>query len=200
MVTVNLYCCWNEWGGAKNTKPRCVATWPYILIYTAKFWLYYVVIRSWIFIRSVHQIKSKQSYWSSGQLLYYYNIVLLYTIYNTIYYIYYYNSTTINDHGCQHVTGRFESIRMPLNKSAGWLSFVQSHLTPFHQFSDRRYHKSGRGLGEENFCRVLFYNGEVLRLKLKGCNSERILRVIQNNSRKSFTEVINWCWWDSKSP
>ncbi len=28
-------------------------------------------------------------------------------------------STTINDQGCQHVTGVFESIRMPLSKSAG---------------------------------------------------------------------------------
>ncbi len=27
-------------------------------------------------------------------------------------------STTINDQGCQHMTRRFESIRMPLNKSA----------------------------------------------------------------------------------
>ncbi len=38
-------------------------------------------------------------------------------------------STTINDQGCQHVTGKFESIRMPLNKSAGWPTFVQSHLS-----------------------------------------------------------------------
>ncbi len=38
-------------------------------------------------------------------------------------------STTINDQGCQHVTGRFESVRMPLNKSAGWATFVQSHLS-----------------------------------------------------------------------
>ncbi len=38
-------------------------------------------------------------------------------------------STTINDQGCQHVTGRFESIRMPLNKLAGWPTFVQSHLS-----------------------------------------------------------------------
>ncbi len=37
-------------------------------------------------------------------------------------------STTINDQGCQHVTGRFESTRMPLSKSAGWPTFVQSHL------------------------------------------------------------------------
>ncbi len=37
-------------------------------------------------------------------------------------------STTINDQGCPHVTGRFESIRMPLNKSAGWPTFVQSHF------------------------------------------------------------------------
>ncbi len=38
-------------------------------------------------------------------------------------------NTTINDQGCQHVTGRFESIRMLLNKPAGWPTFVQSHLT-----------------------------------------------------------------------
>ncbi len=38
-------------------------------------------------------------------------------------------STTINDQGCQHVTGRFESIRMSLNKSAGGPTFVQSHLS-----------------------------------------------------------------------
>ncbi len=38
-------------------------------------------------------------------------------------------STTINNQGCQHVTGRFESIRMPLNKSAGWPTFAQSHLS-----------------------------------------------------------------------
>ncbi len=31
--------------------------------------------------------------------------------------------TTINDQGCQHVTGRFKSIRMPLNKSATNLRF-----------------------------------------------------------------------------
>ncbi len=37
--------------------------------------------------------------------------------------------TTINDKGCQHVTGRFESIRKLLNKPAGWPKFVQSHLT-----------------------------------------------------------------------
>ncbi len=37
--------------------------------------------------------------------------------------------STINDQGCQHVTGRFESIRIPLNKSAGWPKFVQSHLS-----------------------------------------------------------------------
>ncbi len=29
-------------------------------------------------------------------------------------------STTINDQKCQHVTGRFESIGMSKNKSAGW--------------------------------------------------------------------------------
>ncbi len=38
-------------------------------------------------------------------------------------------STTINDQGCQHAAGRFQSIRMPLNKSAGWPTFVQSHLS-----------------------------------------------------------------------
>ncbi len=38
-------------------------------------------------------------------------------------------SSTINDQGCQHVTGRFESIRMLSNKPLGWPKFVQSHLT-----------------------------------------------------------------------
>ncbi len=38
-------------------------------------------------------------------------------------------NSTINDQGCQHVTGMFESIRMLLNKPAGWPTFVQSHLT-----------------------------------------------------------------------
>ncbi len=38
-------------------------------------------------------------------------------------------NTTINDQGCQHVTGKFESIRKLLNKPAGWPKFVQSHLT-----------------------------------------------------------------------
>ncbi len=38
-------------------------------------------------------------------------------------------STTIHDQGCQHVTERSESIKMPLNKSAGWPTFVQSHLS-----------------------------------------------------------------------
>ncbi len=38
-------------------------------------------------------------------------------------------NTTINDQGCQHVTGRFESIIMLLNKPAGWPKFVQSHRT-----------------------------------------------------------------------
>ncbi len=38
-------------------------------------------------------------------------------------------STTIDDQECQHVTGRFESIRMLLNKSARWPTFVQSHLS-----------------------------------------------------------------------
>ncbi len=37
--------------------------------------------------------------------------------------------TTINDQGCQHVTGRFESIRRLLNKPAGRPTFVQSHQT-----------------------------------------------------------------------
>ncbi len=35
--------------------------------------------------------------------------------------------TTINDHGCQHVTGRIESIRMFLSKQTGWPTFSQSH-------------------------------------------------------------------------
>ncbi len=35
--------------------------------------------------------------------------------------------TTINDHGCQHVTGRFESTRMFLSKQTAWPTFVQSH-------------------------------------------------------------------------
>ncbi len=35
--------------------------------------------------------------------------------------------TTINDQGCQHVTGRFESIRMFLSKQTGWPTFLQSH-------------------------------------------------------------------------
>ncbi len=35
---------------------------------------------------------------------------------------------TINDQGCQHVTGRLESIRMCLNKSAGWPTIVLSHF------------------------------------------------------------------------
>ncbi len=38
-------------------------------------------------------------------------------------------STTLNDQGCQHVAGRFELIRMPLNKSDGWPTFVQLHLS-----------------------------------------------------------------------
>ncbi len=38
-------------------------------------------------------------------------------------------STTSNDQGCQHVTGRYESIRLPLSKSAGWPTFVHSHLS-----------------------------------------------------------------------
>ncbi len=38
-------------------------------------------------------------------------------------------NTNINDQGCHHVTGMFESIRMPLNKSDGWPTFVQSHLS-----------------------------------------------------------------------
>ncbi len=36
-------------------------------------------------------------------------------------------NTTISDQGCQHVTGSFESIRMLLNKPAGWPTFVQPH-------------------------------------------------------------------------
>ncbi len=36
-------------------------------------------------------------------------------------------NTTINDKGCHHVTGRFESTRMLLSKQTGWLTFVQSH-------------------------------------------------------------------------
>ncbi len=38
-------------------------------------------------------------------------------------------NTIINDQGCQHVTGRFESIRMLLNKPDGWPTFIQSHLS-----------------------------------------------------------------------
>ncbi len=34
--------------------------------------------------------------------------------------------TTLNDQGCQHMTRRIESIRLPLNRSAGWPTFVQS--------------------------------------------------------------------------
>ncbi len=34
---------------------------------------------------------------------------------------------TMNDQGCQHVMGRFESIRMLLSKQTGWPTFVQSH-------------------------------------------------------------------------
>ncbi len=37
------------------------------------------------------------------------------------------NTTTINDQECQHVTGRFESNRMLLNKMAEWPTFAQSH-------------------------------------------------------------------------
>ncbi len=37
------------------------------------------------------------------------------------------DKTTINDQGCQHVTGRCESIRMFLSKRTGWPTFVQSH-------------------------------------------------------------------------
>ncbi len=37
-------------------------------------------------------------------------------------------NTTINDQECQHVTGRFESIRMPLNTRAGWPPFFQSQF------------------------------------------------------------------------
>ncbi len=35
--------------------------------------------------------------------------------------------TIINYQGCQHVTGRFESIGMFLNKQTGWHTFVHSH-------------------------------------------------------------------------
>ncbi len=35
--------------------------------------------------------------------------------------------TTINDQGCQHVTGRFESIRMFVSKQTAWPTFVQAH-------------------------------------------------------------------------
>ncbi len=38
-------------------------------------------------------------------------------------------NTTINDQGCQHVTGRLELMRMRLNKPAGWPTFVQSHFS-----------------------------------------------------------------------
>ncbi len=38
-------------------------------------------------------------------------------------------NTTLSDQGCQHVMGRFESIRMLFNKPAGWPTFVQSHQT-----------------------------------------------------------------------
>ncbi len=36
-------------------------------------------------------------------------------------------NATINDQGCQHVTSRFESIRMFLSRQAGWPTFVQPH-------------------------------------------------------------------------
>ncbi len=39
------------------------------------------------------------------------------------------DSTVINDQGCQHVTGRFESIWMPLDTSAEWRTLVRSHLS-----------------------------------------------------------------------
>ncbi len=36
-------------------------------------------------------------------------------------------NTAINDQECQHATRRFESIKMLLDKPAGWPTFVQSH-------------------------------------------------------------------------
>ncbi len=36
-------------------------------------------------------------------------------------------NTATNDQECQHATGRFESIKMLLDKPAGWPTFVQSH-------------------------------------------------------------------------
>ncbi len=36
-------------------------------------------------------------------------------------------NTAINDQGCQHVTGRFEPIRMLLSKQTGRPTFFQSH-------------------------------------------------------------------------
>ncbi len=38
-------------------------------------------------------------------------------------------NTIVNDLECQHVTGRFESIRMLLSKHIGWPTFVQSYLS-----------------------------------------------------------------------
>ncbi len=38
-------------------------------------------------------------------------------------------NTIINDQECQHVTGRFESIRMLLSKKTGCPTYVQSHLS-----------------------------------------------------------------------
>ncbi len=38
-------------------------------------------------------------------------------------------NTIINDQEFQHVTGRFESIRMLLSKQTGWPILVQSHLS-----------------------------------------------------------------------
>ncbi len=38
-------------------------------------------------------------------------------------------NTAINDQGCQHVTGRFETIRMLLNKPAGRPTFFESHFS-----------------------------------------------------------------------
>ncbi len=36
-------------------------------------------------------------------------------------------NTTLNDQECQHEKGRFESIRMLLNKPVGWITFLLSH-------------------------------------------------------------------------
>ncbi len=36
--------------------------------------------------------------------------------------------STINDEGCQFVTGRFESVSLHMNKQAGWPTLGQVHL------------------------------------------------------------------------